>query len=105
MNINFEVYGFIALWLVWCSLPFITPKNLNLLPRTKADTLLWRVLEWHWRFPLFIAAGYLFDSALSNRPHESYMALDFYAILYTSSLVFSVPSLVWYLARHKKFNI
>lgn len=105
MSITFSAYAFIAFWLLWCALPFISARKLTLLPSLKTDTLLWRMAEWHLRFPVLIGAGYMLDSLYSNRPHESYAAPEFYAILYTSSLVFSVPAVVLYLARHKKLGI
>ena len=105
MNLTYEAIVFIAIWLVWCSLPFMTPQAFNLLPKLKADTLFWRMAEWHLRFPALIGIGYMMDTLYSNRPHESYAAPEFYAILYTSSLVFSVPAVIYYLARHKKLSL
>ncbi len=105
MNLTNEAIVFIFIWILWCSLPFITPRVFNLLPQLKADTLFWRMTEWHIRFPVLIAIGYMMDTLYSNRPHESYAAPEFYAILYTSSLVFSVPAMVYYLARHKKLSL
>lgn len=104
MDVTLPVLGFLIFWLLWCSLPFISSPKLTLFPQLKADTLIWRVVEWHVRFPVLMLVGYVLDTLYSNRPHESYVALDFYAIIYTASLVFSVPALLIYLGTRQKLS-